>query len=267
MYKKILFFSMINFFIYAQLNINIELPEKSFLIYDKIPLTISIRNSTNKNINFSLLDENNIELIIIGPNGKVPLEGENPLANTISFPPSITKKISFNLYKSYPLIKLGEYEISLSIKHPLLNNKTLLSKEKYFIIKEGRVEQKQTFGFFDQNKGKIFQREYQIISSKKGFYTQLYLRVQDRNWVYGQVYLGRKIDGVRLKSYIDALANIHILTQFRSREFYHIIVSPEGTLRQKTSYKANTDSIPILRKNPNSGQVSVIGGIKNQFFD
>ena len=267
MYKKILLFLTLNFFTWAQLNINIELPEKNFLIYDKIPLTISVRNSTNKNLSFSSLDENNIELIIIGPNGKIPAGDKKVLTDEISFPPGITKNLSLNLYDNYPLTQLGEYEISLSIKHPLLSDKTLLSKESFFYIKEGKIEESQSFGFYDQNQGKIFQREYQVISYKKKFYTHLYLRVQDKNWVYGQVYLGRKIEGVRFKSYIDVLANIHILTQFQSREFYHIIISPEGTLRQKINYKANADSIPILRKNPNSGRVRVIGGVKSQFFD
>ena len=267
MYKKIIFSFLFILFAWGQLNINLDLEEDTFLIYDEIPIKISVHNTTNKTINFSSPDDNNIELIIIGPNGRIPSKGENHLSKTISFPPGITKEISFNLYDNYLLTKLGEYEVSLAVKHPLLNNQTLLSREKYFSIKEGKIEQSQNFGFFDQKKGKIFQRQYQILSYKKGFYTHLYLRVQDENWIYGQIHLGRKIEGVRFSSYIDALANIHILTQFKSREFYHIIISPEGKLRQKTSYKANTDSIPILRKNPNSGQVRVIGGVKNQFFD
>ena len=173
-------------------------------------------------------------------------------------------KLSLNDY--FLLTHTGEYRVSLLIKHSLFQEKTFVTETVIFTVNTGNIELTKKFGFYDKIRKKILSKEYQIISYKKDYYTYLYLRVQDDDWIYGQVFLGRKIYGVKFTSHIDSLANMHIFTQFESRKFYHIIVSPKGKLKQNVTYKATKQSIPQLIKDYESGKVSVIGGVKQSSF-
>ena len=261
--KIIILLLFVGFIIFGQLELSVSVKGEIFLPYEPIEADLYIGNLTNQELSFSRYSGTDSISIVVKHSKYGKLREKKLVSFTpITIEAGVGKKLTASLTDYFDIFAIGQYTVTLIIKHKLFDN-PIFSKVAEFSLLKGSVKKKQSFGVYDPATNKIKKRNYEISYIRKKIYTYYYLRVFDDDWIYTQIKLAPKIFGVGLADEVDSFGNIHLLIQFKARHYYHYVVSADGELRQKVLYSANTSTIPSLIKDLKSGQVTVKGGVRS----
>ena len=243
----------------------LSVPRNYYMQYEPITLSLSLRNSSGQALVFGSEAEFKgylgIEVTDIharpikGNNNKVDLRG-------LILKPGVDQSIRINLGKWLDVTRLGTYKIKLFISHPMLKNE-YESNAITFEVSAGRIFWSKTFGIPKLDTTKMGepanQRSYNIKALQDKSDVYLFLFIEDEDKIYSIKKLGMLLGHEHPKSEIDMINRLHILLPLSPKVFQYLVFDWNGQREVNKVYRTSRD-IPVLFRNPSTGEVKVVGG-------
>lgn len=237
----------------AQLEINCSLEQGRFLLYEEIPLTVTIENSTSRKIQFSPDDaDSKLTVSVEQLTGHAGVK--KPFASIpLYVDPYVKTSIVVNVARINQILGRGQYGVSVRADWA---QTSFQSPQKVFEIEQGHelaekvVEDKLTGNFVRLRMIKVYRngREY------------LFVRLDNisHNVCYGVYKLGRLLSYNDPVIKIDRDGQVHVLHRSGPSQHIHTVLMPNGRIvHQEVLIEAG--SRPVLESN-DAGDVLVAGG-------
>ena len=243
----------------AQIALGIDCDRHRYIAYEKINLTLTIRNDSGNTLEFATDDL--LQVTVVDEAGELAGKLRNPgaILKELKLPSGATRSISFVLNTYYAMQNESDYEVYVQVGHPRLRS-DFRSNRLLIEVRSGTVAWTRTFGLPAlKPNSEITSRQATLLrfQEKEG---EIYcLRIEDRDSVYSVSRLARRIIGSEPEGEIDALGNIHILLRIKARLFLYHVYTYNGELKQEKLY-AIDETQPSLYRDPDLGKVAVIGG-------
>jgi hypothetical protein len=243
----------------AQLALGIDCSRHRYISYEKINLTITLRNDSGNSLEFD--GDDLLHISVINESGDMARKLREPgtILKGLKLASGTTRSISFALNTYYAMQNESDYEVYVQVGHPRLRS-DFRSNRLLVEVRSGTVVWTRTFGLPAlRPNSEITSRQATLLrfQEKEG---EIYcLRIEDRDSVYSVFRLARRIIGSEPEGEVDALGNIHVLLRIKARLFLYHVYSYNGELKQEKLY-AIEETQPSLYRDPQLGKVAVIGG-------
>lgn len=247
---------------HGRLGIYVQPDRNSYVLYEKIRLTLTIANYTGNKIDFgdSPVTANHLTFGVSRDEGRsferIP---RRDLIRGLELKPGEKRQLEVVINNMYNFQRGGEFLINVQVGHRRL--RTDYRSESITIrIRDGIKLWTREIGVpVDNEDGPIPIRKIKLMQVQEGE-TELYcLRIEDDENVYAVLRLGEVIRGAEPQCKVDAVSNIHILLRLKSRLYIHRVYDYRGSQLQ-TSYYMMSQTKPELYRDSDDGTISVIGG-------
>lgn len=232
----------------AQIDVKIQMPRKTYLAGESLPVTVSITNQSGQDLTLqgsSRLGWIDFNVTAANRSG-VPL---SPAAQTafgaVKIPLGQTVAKTFDLAQIYPLKEMGNYSIYGVVRLPGQSTDGFISNRLLFNINTARPYWTQKVGV----PGKAGQtREFRVLSFTGGQKTTLYAQVVDlKTGSPMQTHsLGEYLTFQKPAVTLDNRQVMHVLYLVAPTMYSHARVSPDGTLLGSQLHKAAGNVNPQL---------------------
>jgi hypothetical protein len=242
----------------APLTVQVRSAKDTFLVYEAIPVTVSIHNYSSRSLQ---LEESNqeswLDFVVLDENNSIVHALGHPVfGQPVLIPPGETVSQTIDVLPLYELRERGAYRIQAVVKSPLgnvesaplrvwlTNGRELWTQEVGLPTAEGTPEQFRT---------------YTLLAYRGPHDDSLFVGVRDdaRQVVYSLVSLGSFLSTVAPQPRADRAGNLHVLYQNGPRSFGYVKVDPSAKALERAAY-SDFASSPTLTVN--DGEVSVTGG-------
>ena len=260
----------------AQVSMELQLNRSVYMQYEPIFAKLKLRNYSGQPLVFGVADELKGELLFEVTCGteviaKVPSK-DIPVSMNILMP-GATLELMVPISQYYPIEKLGTYRVHAYLKHKMLKD-VFRSNECRFEVNPGVEVWKRTVGIPDMlrvgesrgegdeggvNKKEIKERTFSLRVMGENAIRHYYLVIEDKQYVYAVLRVGREIGMERYKVEVDMLSRLHLLIPISPKLFRYAIVNLDGRAEQD-KYLKTTKTIPSLVLDKDSGRVYVVGG-------
>jgi hypothetical protein len=242
----------------AQVGIHVRCEKDTFLVYESIPVNLSIHNYSGRPLEladnegkswlgFMITDEGNgLVRAVAEPETKQPL--------LIGPGQSVTRTI--DLLPLYELRARGSYRVQAIVR---LGGTAAVSAPLDITVTNGREVWSQVVGLpAGEGTGEEY-RTYSLLARRGEREDSLYIGVQDesRQIVYSLVSLGGFLSTTTPQALIDSEARLHVLFQNGPRSFGYACVDSSAKQMARAAY-ADFQSSPMLVLD--AGKVEVRGG-------
>lgn len=246
--------------LHAQIKVEMGYERRLFVLYEPIPITVTITNLTGHDLVLNDSDaEKWFSFQVTTSDGRVvaPLDADYKIPG-IRIPTGTTVKRTVDLSRMYGVQDVGLYRIRASI-YSQDAQKYFSSGKDELEVSEGKTYWEQTVGVPQASGEKGEHRTFSLMTFRQPKYNVLYVRVQDKdsNTIYTTAALGPLIAEIEPECKLDKSNTLHVLQLVGPRVFLYSRVSLDGTCDQLNYYSVN--SRPTLRKDP-QGEVIVFGG-------
>ena len=248
---------------FAQLGINIETDRLKYVNFEPVRVTVTLRNYSGNTLTFGLDPETQGRLDFDvtrqhGPPVQPVDEGASPVTGLV-LGAGETKTLTFSLNTLYDMQEEGTYDIYGQIGHPQLED-DFRSDTATVEIRPGTVIWTRQMGMPSRPQGaKIPSRQVSLLVFHDVQGDVYCLRVEDGEYVYRVVRLGRRVIGSSPECDVDAISSIHVLLPVRPRLFVHHVYDCDVRLKQERHYTLD-GSAPHLHRDPDVGRIMVAGG-------
>lgn len=253
---------------FAQLAIKMELNQQVYLQFEPVFAKINLRNFSGHPLIFGANQElkGRLSFAIFGPGGTIinAKEGDEPSLTGMLLEPGKSKDIIVQVSLYYPFYAIGRYSVKAMVSHPQLAN-SFQSNTVAVTVSKGMPVWEHLFGvpqlIPDPQKvnAPIQERLYKIYSLYDGAKNYFYLVVEDKDMVYGIQRIGVEMSRSRPVCEVDRLSRLHILVSTNPRVFSYFVFDPDGKQEKRAVYRKTT-STPTLVRNPETGEVLIVGG-------
>ncbi len=246
------------------LSVQMEMDKPSYLLFESMPVRVTVRNMTGETI-----------LVGLGPGATYPLDfmitdmhglAIERLASAQPPPPTAIdhgeeKTIGVDLVRYYRIRYPTVLRIIAMVSSR--DSKIRASSQGLRIeVVKGRSLWRQEAGIpgTGRGEGAPERRTYEILVNRVGPYDELFLRIQDpkKGLVYCVHSLGRYVPLRKPDIQLDARGWIHILRQMAPRTFGYSVFDAEGKRRHRSFYSDITSPPELYRDE--QGDVTVLGG-------
>ena len=257
------FFLASNFWLAAQVLVEVVLDQKQFLLNESLPLKVRITNRSGQALLLGH-EKDWLTFEIESRDGyMVPVLGEVPVLGDQIVESSMVAYRRLDLMPYFDLGKPGSYTVTVSVKLKQWNPEPILSKPKSFDITRGTKIWEQEFGLPRKEGASPEARKYALQQANYDKQLMLYVRLTDLNEqkVFKVFPAGPLVSFSRPEARIDRKSDLHLLFQTGARSFLYQVISPDGEvlLRQTHNYTATR---PVLRSGE-EGQTFVAGGVRH----
>ena len=245
----------------AQLIVQVRMPRDGFLLYEPLPVQVTVRNVSGRPIQLSEVENRHwLDFIVTGESDRevlclVKLQPEGSV--TIPANQAVTRVV--DLLPLYDLRTHGVYRVQAEINRDGIRTSSALLR---FHITQGREIWTQTVGLPARDDQPEEYRTFSLQTRRDEQADYLYVCVRDekKNIVYGMLEMGSYIPlgepGVRF----DKEACLHLLYQSSPRAFGYVRVDSSAHLLDRavySDYSSNPELVSDLE-----GTVVVRGGEK-----
>jgi hypothetical protein len=243
----------------APLSVQIRCEKDTFLVYEAIPVTVSVHNFSGRNV---AMDENepqtSLEFVVATEAGQlVRAFGKPSLGHAVTIPPGQTVSQSIDVLPLFELRERGTYRI-----HAVLRNGagTFQSPPITITILNGREIWSQVVGLPVRDGGAEEYRTYSLLARRGPGGDMLYIGVRDdvHGTAYSLVALGVFIPTAEPQAKADGAGNLHVLFQNGPRSYAYVAVDPVARAVARAGY-SDFMSRPTLVAEKD-GKVMVKGG-------
>ena len=144
------------------------------------------------------------------------------------------------------------------------------SRRLRFKIRRGKVEWQQYLGVPGAAADAPIQmREAKFITMKAEEGIIAFFQVQDDDYIYATVRMGRMVLGSPTQVEIDSRSQVHMLVATQPRVIGYYVYDLNGKMKDNRFFEVAT-SVPRLEKDPDIGRVMVAGGkpmVRSERFD
>lgn len=245
----------------AQYVTNLTLMKNQFLTGEPVVAVVSVTNRSGDNVIVGGHGSKNwLQFEITQSTGQrlspVEIGSEEP----ITLPAGGTTKHTVEISGGYSTSSLGSFTIVANVLHPLSGEYFMSNKVRMTITDSKPNMFDQPFGVPQGFDGAGRQRRYQVILFRELDDLQLYCRItDDRSGSYIATFLlGPAMMAVQPQISIDVHNKLHVLFLAMPHVFCHVIVNPDGKVRQRNYYRDPEGDRPSLVMT--QGGAQVVGG-------
>ncbi len=257
----------------AQVSMELQLNRSVYMQYEPVFAKLKLRNYSGQPLVFGVADELKGELLFEVTRGtevitKVPAK-DIPISMNILMP-GASLELMVPISQYYPIEKLGTYRVHAYLKHKMLKD-VFRSNECRFEVNPGVEVWRRTVGIPDMlrvgeagasagdGKKEIKERTFSLRVMGENAVKHYYLVIEDKQYVYAVLRVGREVGMERYKVEVDMLSRLHLLIPISPKLFRYAIVNLDGRAEQD-KYLKTTKTIPSLVLEKDSGRVYVAGG-------
>ena len=253
----------------GQLVVSLTFNRRRYMIYEQIFACVTVRNDSGRPLlfgkspeltGFLLFDIRDERKRMIGKRQELEISTAG-----LFLGPGEVKRLIVPVSKYYDMSKPGTYFIHAYVSHNQLSNEfrsasEMIKVDNGAIIWEKKVGVPDPSGDNRLNK----ERSYSIWKFEGDNHEKYYyLRVEDNNRIYAVTMVGTVFAHMKYEVQVDMLSRIHLLMPVAPRIFHYMSFSADGTCLEN-SYWRTSGTIPMLYRNPQTGKVIRMGGVKAQ---
>lgn len=254
----------------AQVSVELMLNQEKYMQYEPVYARVRLRNYSGQPLVFGKNEKLKGELLLeIELNRRLiqPIESEDfSLIGTVLMPGQ-TSEFVFRVDKYYKLTKPGHYTMHAYIRHKMLAD-MFRSRDCMMEITQGVELWKRTVGVPDvlaggrseENRTKTMRMRtfsLRVMTEKSTRY--YYVVVEDKKRVYCVMRVGKEVSSAPRSQEVDMLSRLHVIVPVASKLYRYLVVNLDGKIEQQEMLKQDR-SVPVLRRDPRTGQVTRIGG-------
>lgn len=233
----------------AQIDIETSVNHTYYLEGEPIKVTLTITNRSGRSLSLAE-DPDWIDTVVTDERGQ-PIPRRSPLylgAIPVTLPEGSTAAFRFDITPNYDFPHEGRYRVRPSVRFPEWPDPVNAEVGRLHIV-SGVSLWKRRFAVTD-SEGKASQREYRVMEINRLDGNHLYLqaRLADSKRILGVEYLGKLVSFAEPSATIDPSNNAHVLNQFGRISHRYSIVSPDGELLGRQTYKHGPGR-PTLSRN------------------
>ncbi len=248
---------------HAQITLRIELPRRTYILYEPIVATVSVTNRTGQDI---ILRDTESQpwfgFEILGENGSsVPPNNLDYHIAPLAMGSGETVKRKINLTTLYALSEFGSYNVRATVYYAPLDRYFSSAKDS-LQLSDGNVIWEQTVGAPADSEGAGGgYRQLSLLTHRTDRRTLLYYRVLDRDGgrVFATEPLGQVVMGQPPGIMLDAGNRLHVLQLIAPKTYIYSRITPDGALLGQNTILAVKER-PELRQVA-GGAVGVKGGV------
>jgi hypothetical protein len=240
------------------LAVQVRFANDTFLVYEAVPVTVSIHNFTGRDI---ALDDNDqsssLNFVVTTENQQmIHALGRPTLGAVVVIPAGQTVAQTIDLLPLYELRERGTYRVQAVLKTPV---GTAESPAVRITITNGRELWKRVVGLPVSEGSPEQYRTYSLLARRGAREDTLYVSVRDdtHSMVYSLISLGPFLSTSEPQARVDRGGVLHVLFQNAPRSFGYVEVDPLSRMLARRAYSDFTSRPGLTEK---EGEVSVTGG-------
>lgn len=243
---------------WAQLAIQLRLAKDSFLVYESLPVTVSIRNFSGRTIQLENAGESSwLNLMVTDENNAlVPVTAKLNTSGAVLVPAGETISHRIDLLPLFQLRSRGTYRVRASVSSAGVS---AAAAPVQFTLINGREIWKQTIGLPVAEGGREEYRTYALLTRREGNEDQLFVSVRDeaKEIAYSLVSLGAALPTGDPKVKLDRRARLHVLFQNGPRSYGYVQIDQAAKMISRAAY---SDYLSRPELSLDEGVVTVSGG-------
>jgi hypothetical protein len=242
----------------AQFDIQVRMERESYLLYESMPVSVSVRNYSGRPLTLDTGEETWLKFLIADEAGSVvkPVKDFRMNEPFVVGPGQTLTRI-IDVLPLYELRQRGTYRLQARISQAGV---VRLSSPVTFTVMQGREIWHELAGLPTGPEGRDEYRLYTLLARRTQDTETLYISVQDqeKQVVYGVLPLGAIIPAGEPQALIDKAGRVHILFHTQPRSFGYVCVDGQAQLVDRAVY-SDVGSQPQLLADADRN-VRVIGG-------
>ncbi len=242
----------------AQVQLEVSLSRRSYILYESITATITIVNHAGQDLEFTDVPGKqwfNVEMY--GSEGEpIPPYDPDYKLSPLTVPAGQSVKRKIDLTPLFPVRDIGAHHIRANL-YLASADRFFYSNNALFDLTDGHVLWQQTVG---TPAGGV--RQMSLLSHHQFDRIMLYVRVRDADGpnVYTTQPIGRVLTtGSEPQTMLDSHNVLHVIHEAVPRAYYYTQVGTDGARLGQSVYTSEGQNRPHLVKMP-SGEVQVRGG-------
>ena len=239
----------------AQLAIQIRIPQTTLLVYESIPVTVSIQNFSGHQIQLADSDDSRwLKFTVTDRSGSaIPVTGTLAASEPVTIEPGKAVTQIIDLLPMFAIRSRGLYRIQASVHCPAGSAASTIVD---LTLMQGREIWRQTVGLPGS---KNEYRNYSLVTRREGNLELLFVSVREDSAqaAYSLVSLGELLPTGEPQARLDQQGHLHVLFQNGPRSFGYAHIDPSAKVLALAAY-SNFDTWPELTEK--DGVISVVGG-------
>lgn len=238
----------------AQLNVQLRSEKDTFLVYEALPVTVTIHNYSSRPVRLEDSDDKSWLSFVVtdSDNGLVPRLAQPDTRQVLVIGPSQSVSRTIDLLPLFELRGNGSYRVqalvneagSNALRISLTNGRELSSQIVGLPMPDGAAEEYRT---------------YALLARRGEREDSLYISVRDdpRQVVYSLVALGGFLSSAKPQTMVDRSGHLHVLFQNGPRSYGYVAVDETAKVLARGAY---SDFSSRPRLGLQDGAVRVSGG-------
>lgn len=244
--------------LHAQLSIQLQAEKDFYLLYESIPVVVSLRNLSGRTIQLDGSAERSwLNFLVHEQSGAaVRATGQVNTSETVLIPPGQTVNRAVDIVPLFELRSRGNYRVQAKVD---ASGISAVSEPVKFTVLQGRELWSQMVGLPSVDNSKDEYRTYVLLAHRTEREERFYVSVRDEpgKLVYGVVPLGVFLPIHQPTAQIDRDAHLHVIFQNAPRSFAYVEVDPRAKIIQRAAF---SDYMSRPRLVNDKGVITVAGG-------
>lgn len=251
--------------VFGRLRVGLRFNRTRYMQYEHIYACVTIRNDSGKPLLFGSRPELQ-GFVVFDVRDKsdrlIPRrKGMEISVQGLYLAPGEIKNMVIPLHRYYDLRKEGIYYVHASVSHNKLPREYHSSAQP-LRISGGSVLWERTVGLPDKSADTSdeTERTYSICKVEGDQRVKYYyLRVENDRRVYAVTRLGVVQSHMDFQAQVDMLSRLHLLIPVAPKIYHYMSFNSDGALLENSYWKV-FGTVPMLYRNPKTGQVTRMGG-------
>ena len=244
----------------AQLAVQVKVEKDTFLVYEPIPVTVSIRNFSGRTLELTgELGKPWLSFLVLDESGGiVPAVGKHKSEGSALIAAGQTVSRTIDLLPLYDIRARGNYRVQARVNGA---GTSAISAPIRLTVINGREMWSQTIGLPSKEGVVDEYRTYALLAGRDEQQDLLHVSVRDEQHqiVYGVIALGGFITLTEPDARLDQEGRLHVLYQAGPRSYGYVDIDPYARVLYRAAY-SDVNSKPRLVVN--NSEITVQGGEK-----
>ncbi len=240
----------------AQVDIRCRLAHTTVILYESIPMDVTIVNNTGQPLTFGVPEANAALMFDIerSPGALMMPTGASVWTGAVTVAPMGTLKQTVDLLPAYPILNTGPYSITARLEW---SDRAFISSRMFLDVVPGFEVARETASV--PGMGRAI-RTYTLRTLNRDKTERLFLRIDDddEGRCYGVFDLGRVVRMYKPNMEVDEEGDVHALHQAGPSFFVRHVFTPYGLLVSREQYSGDATQMRMSRQ---AGSGVVVEGI------
>jgi hypothetical protein len=242
----------------AQIAVQVRLPQENFLVFEPLPVQVSIRNYSGRTIQLENTDDQPWLRFTVAreDNSLVPAIVNLDTREPVLVPAGQAVMRTVDLLPLFEIRERGRYRVQAAVT---VAGRVATSAPTSFTLINGREIWTRTVGLPEQAAGPAEYRTYSLLTRREGNAELLFVGVREEpsGERYSLISVGPILPTGPPEVEVDPAGALHVLFHNGPRSFGYVVVDSEARVQRRAGY-ADRLSRPELTET--NGTIAVTGG-------